>query len=284
MSLLIESLESIVANVHNYNLVPETMSDVNKHVQSQIDNPHSREECYRASSIGRPWIGQVLDRWYPSEGVEMFNMDSLMKMHSGIMMQSWIEYLLQVACIDFISEKEMVLEVGDVRVVGHADIICRKGDSLVVLECKSMASHLFNPFAREPHDNYGYLSQLSFYTEMARRAHPMHDTRGAFLLHDRGAHKFKLVEITQSCMEGRFSRVSTALTEIQKIPRFDLKALFDTVVVPPAVGNKIPPSMSFSRWSKYLYRYLGRGEGYVGYEPEESIAMIEAVVNNKGSL
>ena len=137
-------------------------------VKASIEHPHNREVCYRASSIGKPWIIQVLNSWYPIPPA--FPIGTCMKMMDGVFCQAWAEAILTTAQLPFTTEEEHTLEVPPTKVVGHSDIVVSRGGEIVVLECKSMASHLIAKFAKDPHDDYGYVSQLSFYASIDRKS------------------------------------------------------------------------------------------------------------------
>lgn len=246
-------------------------------VSASINHPHSREVCYRASSIGKPWILQVLNRWYPTEPV--FTIGSAMKMMDGHFCQSWAEAILGTAGLQYTTEDSHTLDVGaGVQVVGHSDITVRKGNEIVVLECKSMASHLIAKFCREPSDEYGYLSQLSFYASMVQRANPGYNVSPAFLVYDRSNAKYRVVSIHDSTIRARFERIENAIGKVSAVPMFDLPLLLQTVVVPPPVAGQIPGSMKWSRWGKAFY-FTG-AEGVEMYHPAESVRLIEAMTTN----
>ena len=245
-----------------------------ENVTTSIHSPHSREVCYRASSIGKPWILQVLNRWYPTP--PSFNIGASMKMMDGVFCQAWAEAILTTAKYQFTSEQEHVLAVGgeqDVRVVGHSDIVVRQGREIVVLECKSMASHLISKFCNAPNDEYGYLSQLSFYSSMVQLANPGFDVSSAFLVYDRSNAKYRIVAIHDSTINAKFDRVQNAVGKIAAIPQFDLSTLLSTVVVPPIVAGQVPSTMKWSKWAQAFYR-----DGEL-LHPAESKRIIEAMVN-----
>jgi hypothetical protein len=283
--LLSDEIDSLMVGVSNLNSPTTIMNRVIANVTKGMASPHSDQVCYRASSIGKPWILQVLNRWYPSEPV--FSVSACMKMLDGIVAQGWAEEILTVGGYTFESEKELRLDVGDgLEVVGHSDMIVTNSvtKQCTVIECKSMAGHIMTRFYAAPHDDHGYLSQLSFYTGMVRKQMPDYTVDPMFLLFDRSNGQFKTVILTDEIVNAKFNRVSRALNDVAKIPMFDLDALLDTVMIPPPIGGQIPPSMKWSKWAKAFY-YEGDGREVKLHAKSRSKQLIENMTQNKiGSL
>jgi hypothetical protein len=283
MSLLLDELETLFTSVTQMNTPTIIMQRVAENAVASMKSPHSNQVCYRASSIGKPWILQVLGRWFPDEPV--FSVSTCMKMLDGIVAQAWAEEILTLGGYDFVSERELRHSVGGVEVVGHSDIVVRNTHTrqIIVLECKSMAAHIFSKFFAEPHDDHGYISQLSFYTECVRLAEPTFNVTPAFLLYDRSLGRFKMCPITDHIVKQKWGRVNSALDGVSSIPQFDFKALLDTVMIPPPMGGQIPPSMRWSKWVKCFY--YGPERGVEMFDKEDSIRLLENMTQNKlGSL
>lgn len=278
--LLTEEIDATLTGVTQMNTPPSIMERVIANVVSGMATPHSNQVCFRASSIGKPWILQVLGRWYPSEPV--FSVSACMKMLDGIVAQAWAEEILGIAGFDFQREREYRLMVGDTEVVGHSDIVVTNHASrqISVIECKSMAGHIFTKFWKTPHDDYGYLSQLSFYTSMVRRENPTYKVEPVFLLFDRSLGQFKTIVISDQVIEAKFNRVESALIDVAAIPMFDLVTLMNTVMIPPPIGGKIPPSMQWSKWSKCFY-YEGEGREVKLHTAETSVKLLNNMTQNK---
>jgi hypothetical protein len=276
--MLIDTIDAVLSGCNNLDAPQELMSQVINLAKLRIDLPHDREVCYRGSSIGKPWILQVLNRWYPSPTV--FTVGSMMVMTDGIIAQAWAEYILTLAKVQFTSEPEFSMNFGAVKVVGHSDIVCTRGNEIVVIECKSMAAHLISGFANCPNDDYGYLSQLSFYVGAVKRLNPMREVIGLFLLYDRSNGKFRTVQVLDSVLAAKWNRISNALEKVAAIPQYDLRQLLSVVAVPPPINGKIPTSMKWSRWAKAFYRTTTEKGQYEMYDPEESIRIIETITQN----
>jgi len=250
--LLSDEISSLFTEVVGMSTPTSIMLKVGESAVRTMKSPHSDQVCYRASSIGKPWILQVLGRWYPSETV--FNVSTCMKMLDGIVAQAWAEQILTLAGYEFVAEQELKLQVGEIEVVGHADIIVTNHTTrqITVIECKSMGGHLIGGFYKSPNDDFGYVSQLSFYTEMVRRGCPEYTVEPMFLLYDRSLGKFKTCHITDYVVTEKMGRVESALKAIAEIPQFDLDCLLETVHVPPPISG-VPPSMKWSKWAKCFY-------------------------------
>jgi hypothetical protein len=214
---------------------------------------HKDQQCFRASSIGKPWILQILNRWFPSDPV--FNVSTCMKMLDGVVAQAWLEEILLLTGHDFESERELILQSGDVKVIGHSDVVVTNMHvrEKVVIECKSMAGHVFSKFSESPHDDYGYLSQLAFYTSMIQLENPTYTVEPVFVLFDRSRGIFKTIPIAPHIIDEKFRRIKTAVETVATIPVFDYRALLEVVQIPPPTGKQIPNSMKWSRWSNAFY-------------------------------
>jgi hypothetical protein len=279
--LLTEEIDSLMRGVTNLNTPPQIMSKVIKRITTGMEAAHKDQVCFRASSIGKPWILQVLGRWYPSEPV--FSVGACMKMLDGIVAQGWAEEILDLAGHEFESEKELRLDLGGgTEVVGHSDMIVtnRATRQMTVIECKSMAGHVMSRFYATPHDDHGYLSQLSFYVTMVRQLNPTFTVEPLFLLFDRSNGQFRTVVLGENIVSAKFGRVSSALVDVAKIPMFDLDALLDTVMIPPPIGGQIPPSMKWSKWAKAFY-YEGGDREVLMHTKERSKQLIENMTQNR---
>ena len=257
MSLLLDEIDYLLTSVTDMKTQTSIMRTVTVNMLDNIDHPHNAQVCFRASSIGKPWILQVLGRWFPHDS--SFTVGTCMKMLDGIEAQAWAEEIIRMGGYSFESEKSLELVVGATKVMGHSDIIVTNHATreILVIECKSMAAHIITKFFNEPHDDHGYMSQLAFYTEMVKRANPTYTVTPTFLLHDRSAGKFKMCPIVQQALDKKFQRVEQALSAVAAIPMFDLDALLDTVKAPPPLDG-VPPSMRYSIWAKAFYQIDGK--------------------------
>lgn len=254
--MFLAEIESLLEGVHEIPAPSVLMERTVGKSLERIITPHDRTVCYRASSIGKPWVTQVLDRWAGSglySDNEMRPIGSQMVMTDGVIAQAWVETTFDVCKIEYEAEAVLKRKVGEIEIIGHSDIIARKGSQIAVLECKSMAPHLISEFSRLPNDDFGYLSQLAFYTDCVKKKYPLCSVSPAFVLYNRGLGKFKVIPITNEVVESKVRRVNIALEGIAGIPANDVRALLDLVTIPPAIGGKIPTGMKFSRWYDCLY-------------------------------
>ena len=170
--MFLAEIESLLEGVHEIPAPSVLMERTVGKSLERITTPHSREVCYRASSIGKPWVTQVLDRWAGTglySDTEMRPIGSQMVMTDGVIAQAWVETTFDVCKIEYEAEAVLSRKVGDIEIIGHSDIVARKGSQIAVLECKSMAPHLISEFSKLPNDDFGYLSQLAFYTDCVKR-------------------------------------------------------------------------------------------------------------------
>jgi hypothetical protein len=254
--MFLAEIESLLEGVHDILAPSILMERTVRKALDRIVTPHDRTVCYRASSIGKPWVTQVLDRWAGSgiySDSEMRGIGSLMVMTDGVLAQAWVETTFDICKIEYEAEAVLSRSVGGIEIIGHSDIIARKGSQIAVLECKSMAPHLITSFAKLPNDDFGYLSQLAFYTDCVRKKYPLCTVSPAFVLYNRGVGRFKVVPITNEIVTSKVRRVDTALEGIASIKPNDVEALLELVVIPPTLNGKIPTAMKFSRWYDCLY-------------------------------
>ena len=277
--LLSEEINDLFVNITSMNSPTAIMGKVITNVMANMSSPHSDQVCFRASSIGKPWILQVLGRWYPSEPV--FSVSTCMKMLDGVVAQGWAEEILTLAGHSFVSEQELRYTVGETEVVGHSDMIVtdEAARQITVIECKSMAGHVISKFYNSPHDDYGYLSQLSFYTSIVRQQNPTFTVEPMFLLFDRSLGQFKTVVLANHIVEQKFGRVTRALADVAKIPMLDNRALLETVMIPPPLGGRIPPSMKWSKWAKAFY--YETSEGAKQHTLDRSVQLLDNMTQNK---
>lgn len=222
---------------------------------------------YRASSIGKPWIIQVLDRWYG--GSRHYTVANCLNMGNGSIAQEILAELLDLG--DYAFSQEQSVKFYDVG--GHYDfVVTLKGDTLVVLECKSMASHNIASFANNPNDDFGYMSQLSLYWQCVMSDNPDKQVLAAFVLFDRSISKFRMVPITTQAMSRKIERIGSALKPLSEIEDYDVDALLNLVEVPAPVNGNVPGSMTWSRWKKVLYESTGEDRERYRIAPTESIA------------
>lgn len=258
--MLIETIETVFKDISDL-VVP---ADINKLVLDRLSKQEEHEDrpdvLYRASSIGKPWIIQVLNKWY-GKGNPPVYMSQATVMFEGRVAQAWAETVLSLCKLQFTTE-------GEVRfgpVLGHYDILVTKRDKRAVLEVKSMAGHVLTAFKNAPHDDYGYLSQLSFYATV------LNVDDAAFLLFDRSQGKWHVVPITKSAISTKFTRLERALEALADLKPYDVQALVELEMIPLPINGNIPSSMKRSRWSDYLYTYR---EGEYHVQDKDTLARL----------
>lgn len=246
----LETLEHVFTNAGTLecsasfgDLVRERIINAPKH----IDRPETK---FRASKIGRPWIIQVLDQWfYGGVTARKSTVSQQLTMLNGSIIQEVAAVILDLCNYKYEAEVELRM----FGITGHADLLVDLAGEVIVLECKSMASHLISSFANAPSDEYGYLSQLSFYAYCTRIEYAGKRVRQAFLLFDRSTSKFRIVEISPGMVDAKVKRMMEATKALEGIERYDFNALFERCLVPPPIGGEMPKSMRYSRWAKQLY-------------------------------
>jgi hypothetical protein len=256
MALIIQDLEKLFGSFEDVLDTGFTIERIlAKALARQRQGHQSSPDKFRASAVGKPWIIQMLDKWSVDRGGrKMFSISSMMKMVDGIVTQLWVEQMIELFPMTFDAEVELIYQ----DVIGHADIVIKRDNEVVLLECKSMASYLISTFKKAPNDNYGYLSQLSFYTSCLKIKYPHHRVTGAFVLYDRSSAKFTLVQIADFAISKKFERIATVVPELLKIGRLDFDTLLEKVTIPPPMNGVIPPPMQGSRWCTSLYANNGK--------------------------
>ena len=245
MVLVQERYESLFAGIGALTCPEQIIKLVDIRVASAPDHIGKDDVQFRASSIGRPWILQILDKWYGHK--RSFTIDACMRMHQGKITQEWVAEILSLAQIPYLQEH--TIKYGPVE--GHADFILEGGK--LVVEVKCTASRLCNAFRKAPHDDLGYISQLAFYV------HASGAEEGAFLLYDRDMAKFYWVAIMPTVLQAKWDRIKLAVDTLTEIPPYDVDALLSIVAIPPTVGGKLLSSVKYSRWVDTLYQQGGDG-------------------------
>jgi hypothetical protein len=265
MVLPLVQLESLFSNLQAIKCDP---TQVNAMVLAKLNSVAEHENNpavqFRASSIGRPWVTQILDKWYGQS--RSFTLESAAIMYEGRVAQAWAEVVLDLTpSLRYTTEGLVSHSV----IQGHYDLcITVPGGKRVVLEVKSMGGHLVKDFRYNPHDDYGYLSQLSFYY------HTLKADYAAFLVRDRTNAKFYVVEATPHALARKWERLVRVVEQVRHIPPYDVDALLDVVYetgIPYPTQGKIPTSVRYSKWADTLYHQ--DGAGYV-IRPRDELAMI----------
>lgn len=260
MFTLLDKATAILTSTHAVKSPAHLSGAVLLKAHQRWDTPHATDPMvYRASSIGKPWVHQVLSRWIYQgcDYKENFSVAAQMRMLDGVIVQVWAETLLELGGVAFEAEGEHLYapEGTPYTIKGHSDIVCTDHirREIVVLECKSMASYVLKKFAENPSDTYGYLSQLSFYTKVIESKYPGYHVLGAFLLYDRSSAKFSVHPIPQFTIDAKFERIQVAFPKLTAIPRWDFDSLLNQVVIPPAQSydDEYP-------WFKHLYTVRGK--------------------------
>ncbi|UTQ79796.1 hypothetical protein [Plectonema phage JingP1] len=257
MTLKLQALTDALDKGGNLNCDREFTERVQRRLSEATGHPDDPTVRYRASSIGKPWVVQTLDRWYG--GKRQYTVAQCMTMLQGMLSQEYIAEMLHL--MDYEFEQEVTLKYK--TVMGHADIVVHNGGEIHVLECKSMGTHLVNPFANNPNDDYGYLSQLSFYWRCIADAYPTKKVTASFVLYDRGNSRIKCVPLTETAMNRKFERIQLAVDILSKIEPYDIDTLLREVVIPPTVDGKIMGGIARTRWARILYAPHETGTGVV---------------------
>lgn len=261
----LDTLEGLFSSLHTLKCDPDTLNSmVLDKLSSGVSHPVQSGVQFRASSIGKPWITQILGRWYGE--ARDFNLASAQVMYEGRVAQAWAEVVLDLTpSLRFTTEG--LVSHGPIQ--GHYDILVTTADGKrIVLEVKSMASHILNDFKANPNDTYGYLSQLSFYY------HTLKADYAAFLLRDRTNARWFLVEPTKFSLERKWDRLTRVVEQLKDIKPYDVDTLLDVVYeagIPGPTNGKLPSNMSYSRWKPTLYAFTD--DGYV-VRPKEEIAQL----------
>lgn len=236
-----------------------------------VDDPTIK---YRASKIGRPWILQMVERWYGS-GPRPVMFSNAVAMMNGNLTQEIIAHVLS-ASYKVVQE----MELSHLGIRGHADMIISRPGTMVVLECKSMAPHMFKQFEHAPSDEYGYLSQLAFYANCLRRSNPGIQIEPGFVIFDRGSSKFKLIPIEWYALEERIKRYEAMVPILEEVQPYDIEHLLSVVDIPPAIMGKLPASMKYTKWSSYFYG-MDAAERYYVKSNEQVVARFEQLARGR---
>ena len=216
-------------------------------------NSNKSKGSLRASSISNPVIVQVLDALYPEDS-PTFTLDTVQKLTDGVITNTYVEMVLSTMGYNYQDE----VKLGYCNISGHADFIVINDDTreMVVIEVKSMASHLVSKFVKVPNDHYGYLSQLSFYHGACQLSFPDYNVKGLFLIKDRGMCTWNPVKINDIALESRFQNVRSLVEVTKGWELMNFGEVYDTFPIPPVEEDMIPVSMKFSRWHKALYQQI----------------------------
>lgn len=216
-------------------------------------NSNKSRGSLRASSISKPVIVQVLDALYP-ETNPTFTLDTVQKLTDGIITNTYVDMVLRTMGYNYQDE----VKLGYCNISGHADFIVINDDTheMVVVEVKSMASHLVSKFVKVPNDNYGYLSQLAFYHGACQLSSPDYNVKGLFLIKDRGMCTWHPVKINDAALTSKFQNVRDLVGITKGWEGMSFGEVYDTFPVPPVEEDMIPKSMKFNRWSKALYQKI----------------------------
>lgn len=246
-SKMINDLVDFVEALPGVEVPKDFMTQIQQKLRLAPDHEDTPDIRYRASKLGRPWVLQMVERWYGS-GQRPILFGNSVAMMNGNLTQEIIAHVLSSAY-----NVEQEVEFTDMSIRGHADMIIKKGNNIVVLECKSMAPHMFKQFEQAPSDEYGYMSQLAFYAGCVRRDNPRCTVEAGFVIFDRGSSKFKIIPIQWFALDQRIERYKAIIPELEKVQPYDIEHLLQVVNVPPAILGKLPASMKYTKWSSYFY-------------------------------
>lgn len=224
-------------------------------IKASLDNQSSNQSLgkLRASSIGKPVLEQVLNAAYP-EIDPVFNLDTIQKLVDGIITNTCVSQVLTSTGYDFQEEVPLPFD----NISGHADFIVTNHETkeIAVIEVKSMASHLVSKFVKVPNDNYGYLSQLSYYHGVLELMYPDYNVNGMFLVKDRGMCFWNPIKINEVALRGKFSKVQDLSDLTQDWESMSLGDYYDFFPIPLPEDDMIPKSLEYSRWKKAMYQNI----------------------------
>jgi hypothetical protein len=247
-TVMIDELVDFVEALGGVEVSPDFLTQVQKKLRLAPEHTDDPTVKFRASKIGRPWVLQMIERWYGG-GPRPIMFTNAMAMMNGNITQEVIAHLF--ATTKYKVEQEV--ELSHLSVKGHADMVLTQPGSIVVLECKSMAPHMFKQFEHNPSDEYGYLSQLAFYAGCLKRQNPGVEVEPGFIIFDRGSSKFKLIPIQWFALEHKIQRYIKMLPILEEVQPYDIEHLLDVVDIPPVTLGKLPTSMKYTKWASYLY-------------------------------
>jgi hypothetical protein len=254
---LLTSLEQSLKHCTNCEVGVNIMDRVLKRVVNAPKYEDDASVKYRASKVGRPWVLQKLDRWYG--GKQKYTVGSTMAMLNGNIAQEWVAELLTTFGYEFSQE----VSVSYRGVGGHIDFLVfdHGTRTVAVLEVKSMATHLVTPFKNAPHDDYGYVSQLSVYVKAVRKRYPDYSVEQAFVVFDRSMSKLHVVPIRDHAVDDRIARIDYGLTRLETVADYDVDALLAAVILPPVnMNGTVPLAMARSRWADVFYKVQPDGK------------------------
>lgn len=250
------------------------MQQVQQKLQAAPDHVDDPTVKYRASKIGKPWVLQMVERWYGG-GARPIMFGNAVAMINGNLTQEIIAHVLSASY-----KLEQEVEFTHMTVRGHADMVIRRPGNIVVLECKSMAPHMFKQFENAPSDEYGYLSQLAFYAGCVRRENPGVEVEPGFIIFDRGSSKFKLIPIQWFALEERIRRYESMIPVLEQVEPYDIEHLLNVVDIPPAILGKLPASMRYTKWASYFYGVDAANMYYVK-SPEQVVARFQQITRGR---
>jgi hypothetical protein len=263
-------LEDYLADVTNVAIDEGFMARVQGRINLAPDHSDRPEVMFRASKIGRPWVLQTLERWYG--GKKQLHVKSCLAMMLGNVAQEAIAELVEMANFGTVTQE---LELKHMGVCGHADLVIERGGEVLVCEIKTMAPHLITPFRNAPSDDYGYVSQLSFYIDCLRRLHPTKKVEGCFILYDAANKKFYVVGLTEMAISSRVERYHQMVPLLTRLTPYDVEGLLAISHVPPTVNGKLPNSVKFTRWAEFLYVQDALGKYSVRSNADISLRLLE---------
>src|SRR6476646_5182138 len=232
-SMGVQTLEHVFNNVTGLECPDSWMAVAMERVATAPPHEDKPGVRFPASKIGRPWIVQVLDQWFP--GKRKTTVGQVLNMVNGNIIQEVAAAVLDLCNYDYRAE----VNVHSYGVEGHADLVVYLNDVTVVLECKGMAAHIVSSFCNNPSDQYGYLSQLAFYSHCIQQQ-SQKPVAAAFLVFDRSASKFRLVEISPGMVDQKVKRIQTGTSILVDIAPHDYRSLIEKCAIPPTVGGTVP--------------------------------------------
>lgn len=210
---------------------------------------------YRASSLGRPFVLHMLERWYG--GRRAYSAGQAIPILMGSIFQEFMTYNLELMGLDI--ETEALLVDEKLNISGHADFVIKKDREVFVGEIKNMASFALKKFRELPTDDYGYISQLAFYYNRLCAKYPDCQVTAAFVLFDGGTRNYYVVPMSRETLIQKVERYQNGLPILDSIEDYDLVGLFDKIQIPPVVNDKPPPVIVNTRWCQHLYANTSAG-------------------------
>lgn len=250
---LFEKLQKTFTIISSVELDPQITGRVLELAFNNSKESHSYSSGYRASSVGKPLMVQVLNKRFPS--VTEIPVKNLMKITDGIITGAWVTTILQTLKFTVLSELEVTLG----GITGHIDevVFDEANKTIVILEVKSMSDNIFRKFSKAPSDDFGYVSQLSFYHAAVTECYPEYSVMSAFLMENRDTKAIKLLAVPDEVLTDHYLKLVERVKTCKCLELATFSEIYDTVPIPVPVNGQVPTAMKFSRWVDVCYQKIG---------------------------